>query len=45
MNFKSTQIPYQQTKLFSQLVRDYVDAKQTAFDFVKFAPTLEGVAK
>ena len=45
MNFKSTQIPYQQTGLFSQLVRDYIDGKQTALDFVNFAPNIEGVTK
>ncbi len=43
MNFKATQIPYHATGLFSQLIRDYVDAKGTARDFVQYAPNLEGV--
>ncbi len=45
MNFKATQIPYYATGLFSQLVRDYVDAKGNARDFIQYAPNLEGVQK
>lgn len=45
MNFKATQIPYHATGLFSQLVRDYVDAKGTARDFVEYAPNNEGLQK
>ena len=45
MNFKATQIPYHTTGLFSQLVRDYVDAKGTAMDFVEYTPNYEGVQK
>ena len=45
MKFTATKIPYQTTGLFSQLVRDYVDAKPTAMDFVSYANSFEGVAK
>lgn len=45
MKFNATQIPYQATGLFSQLVRDYVDAKGTAHEFVAYAPSFEGVQK
>ncbi len=45
MKFNATQIPYHATGLFSQLVRDYVDAKGTAQDFVAYAPNFEGVQK
>ncbi len=45
MKFTATQIPNQTTGLFSQLVRDYVDAKPTAMDFVAYAPSFEGVKK
>jgi len=45
MKFNATQIPYQATGLFSQLVRDYVEGKGTALDFVAYAPNLEGVQK
>jgi bacillithiol biosynthesis cysteine-adding enzyme BshC len=45
MKFNATQIPYHATGLFSQLVRDYVDAKGTAMDFVNYAPNFEGVQK
>ncbi len=45
MKFNATQIPYHATGLFSQLVRDYVDAKGTAMDFVSYAPNFEGVQK
>jgi bacillithiol biosynthesis cysteine-adding enzyme BshC len=45
MKFNATQIPYHQTGLFSQLVRDYVEAKQSSLNFVEYAPNLEGVQK
>ena len=45
MKFNATQIPYQATGLFSQLVRDYVDAKGTAQEFVAYTPNFEGVQK
>jgi len=45
MKFNATKIPYQNTGLFSQLVRDYVDGKATAMDFVNYAPNFEGVQK
>ena len=45
MKFNATQIPYQATGLFSQLVRDYVEGKKTALDFVEYAPNFEGVQK
>jgi bacillithiol biosynthesis cysteine-adding enzyme BshC len=45
MKFKATQIPYHATGLFSQLVRDYVDAKGTAMNFVAYTPNYEGVQK
>ena len=45
MKFNATKIPYQTTGLFSQLVRDYVDAKGTASEFVTYAPNFEGVQK
>jgi bacillithiol biosynthesis cysteine-adding enzyme BshC len=43
MNFKVTPIPYHATGLFSQLIRDYVDAKGSASDFVRYAPNFEGI--
>jgi bacillithiol biosynthesis cysteine-adding enzyme BshC len=45
MKFNATQIPYHATGLFSQLVRDYVEGKGTAMDFVAYAPNMEGVKK
>jgi bacillithiol biosynthesis cysteine-adding enzyme BshC len=45
MKFNATQIPYQATGLFSQLVRDYVDAKGTAHEFVAYEPNFKGVQK
>ena len=45
MKFNATQIPYQATGLFSQLVRDYVEGKKTALDFVEYAPNFKGVQK
>jgi bacillithiol biosynthesis cysteine-adding enzyme BshC len=45
MKFNATKIPYQTTGLFSQLVRDYVDAKGSANQFVAYAPNFEGVQK
>ena len=45
MKFNATQIPYHATGLFSQLVRDYVDAKGTAMDYVAYAPNFDGVKK
>ena len=45
MKFNATQIPYQATGLFSQLVRDYLEGKGTAIDFVAYAPNFEGVQK
>ena len=45
MKFNATKIPYQTTGLFSQLVRDYVEDKGTALNFVAYAPNLEGVQK
>jgi bacillithiol biosynthesis cysteine-adding enzyme BshC len=43
MKFNATQIPYHATGLFSQLVRDYIDTKGTAMDFVAYTPNFEGV--
>ncbi len=43
MKFNATQIPYYATGLFSQLVRDYVEGKGTAMNFVEYAPNFEGV--
>ncbi len=45
MKFNATQIPYQATGLFSQLVRDYVEANGTAMDYVNYAPHVDGVQK
>jgi hypothetical protein len=45
MKFNATQIPYHATGLFSQLVRDYVEAKQSSLHFVEYAPGIEGVQK
>jgi bacillithiol biosynthesis cysteine-adding enzyme BshC len=45
MKFNATKIPYQTTGLFSQLVRDYVDTKGSANQFVAYAPNFEGVQK
>jgi bacillithiol biosynthesis cysteine-adding enzyme BshC len=45
MKFNATQIPYTATGLFSQLVRDYVEAKGTAMDYVNYTPTIDGVQK
>jgi bacillithiol biosynthesis cysteine-adding enzyme BshC len=45
MKFNANQIPYQATGLFSQLVRDYVDGKGTAMDFVNYAPNMDGIEK
>jgi bacillithiol biosynthesis cysteine-adding enzyme BshC len=45
MKFNATQIPYHATGLFSQLVRDYVEAKQSSLHFVEYAPSVEGVQK
>ena len=45
MKFNATKIPYQTTGLFSQLVRDYLDAKGTASEFVAYAANFEGVQK
>ena len=45
MKFNATQIPYNATGLFSQLVRDYVEGKGTSMDFVAYAPNKEGVKK
>ncbi len=43
MNFKSTYIDYQNTGLFSNLVKDYVQDKGTARSFGVFEPTYKGV--
>ncbi len=45
MKFNATQIPYHATGLFSPLVRDYVEGKGTAMEFVAYAPSYEGVQK
>ncbi len=45
MKFNASQIPYQTTGLFSQLVRDYVEGKGTAREYVAYAPNYEGVQK
>jgi len=45
MKFNATQIPYHVTGLFSPLVRDYVNGKLTALDFVNYTPTLDGIEK
>ena len=45
MKFNATQIPYHATGLFSPLVRDYIDGKGTALDFVNYAPKLAGIEK
>jgi hypothetical protein len=43
MKYTTTKIPYQATGMFSQLVRDYVEAKGTARDYVQYAPTMDGI--
>ena len=43
MKFKSTSIDYQQTGLFSNLVREYIQDKGTARSFGAFEPTYSGV--
>jgi bacillithiol biosynthesis cysteine-adding enzyme BshC len=45
MKFNATQIPYHATGLFSPLVRDYLEGKGTAKDFVNYAPTMDGIEK
>lgn len=45
MKFNASQIPYQATGLFSQLIRDYVDGNGTARDYVAYTPNFEGVQK
>lgn len=43
MKFKSTFINYQQTGLFSNLVKDYIQDKGTARSFGAFEPTYKGI--
>ena len=45
MKFNATKIAYQTTGLFSPLVRDYVDAKERALEFVDYTPNFEGVQR
>ena len=45
MKFNATQIPYQATGLFSPLVRDYINGKETALDYVNYAPSIDGIEK
>ncbi|MEN9381242.1 MAG: bacillithiol biosynthesis cysteine-adding enzyme BshC [Bacteroidota bacterium] len=45
MKFNATQIPYHATGLFSPLVRDYINGKGTASDFVNYVPSIDGIEK
>ena len=45
MKFNATQIPYHDTGLFSQLVRDYVQGIGTAAKYVAYTPNWEGIKK
>ena len=45
MKFNSTSISYRSTGLFSALINDYIETKDTAQSFVKYAATKEGYKK
>jgi len=43
MKFRATQIPYNETGLFSSLVQDYIAGKPSAFNYVNYPVSQEGV--
>ena len=45
MKFKATSIPYRATRLYSNLVNDYMESKGEAASFVNYAPTIDGYKK
>lgn len=44
MKFNATQIPYNETGLFSKLVNDYIAFNAAALQFANYAPNVEGIA-
>jgi hypothetical protein len=42
MSQSSMHIPFSSTHVFSTLINDYLEGKDTALDFVQYAPNLEG---
>jgi bacillithiol biosynthesis cysteine-adding enzyme BshC len=45
MKFKTTQIPYRATGVFTPLISDYIESKGTAQSFVNYIPNLGGIKK